>query len=222
MNDVELPRSAPEPVAPHPGDSTAVTRAATVITLVLSVAAMRLARGVLLPVRIAILLTLLLSSPVRWLRRWRIPERLGAGLVLFGMLGIVIGAGALLISPAADWVNAAPATLQKVQQKVRLIAKPLAALQQALERMERAAAPAAEGQVSQVQVASPGILARMSMPTMEAIPAIVSVVFLTYFLLASGSLFRRKLAEFFPGRRDVKNVEHLMCEIQNSTSRCGD
>lgn len=193
--------------------------AATVVTLVLGVAAMRLARGLLLPVTIAILLTLLLSSPVRWLQRWRIPERLGAALVLFGTLGIVVGAGALLISPAADWVNAAPASLQKVQQKVHLIARPLATLQRALERMERAAAPAAEGPVSQVQVAAPGILARMSRATMEAIPAIVSVIFLTFFLLASGSLFRKKLAAFFPGRRDVTNVEHLMGEIQNSTSR---
>lgn len=180
---------------------------------------MRLARGVLLPVAIALLLTLLLSSPVRWLRKWRIPDRIGAALVVSAMIGVGLGGAAMLLSPAIDWVNAAPATVQKVERKLRLISKPLAALQQSAERMERVAVVPADTKVSQVQLATPSIFARLSSQMVEAAPPVLSVVFLTYFLLASGPLFRRKLGEFLPGRRDVKHVEHLLSTIEIATSR---
>ena len=219
MADGDATHKSFGPIAPNTGDSTVVAWAAMVITLVLGIAAMKLARGVLLPVAVAILITLVLSSPVRWLRKWRVPERIGAGLLVFGTLGVALGAGALLVAPAIDWVNAAPATLQKVEQKVRLIVRPLAALQKSAERMERVTAAPVEGGVSQVHVAAPGFLTRIGVQTTEAIPAILSVIFLTYFLLASGPLFRRKLAAFLPGRSDVKHVEHLLTEIEISTSR---
>ena len=190
-----------------------------VITVVLGVAAMRLARGLLLPVAIAILLTLLLSAPVRWLRAHRVPERFGAALVVVGTLAAVAGAGALLVGPAMDWANAVPATLQNVERKLRLIERPLAELKQSAERVERVTAPQTAPTVSKVEVAKPGLFARVSTQALDALPATVGVVFLTYFLLASGPLFRRKLSEFFPGRRDVTHVEHLLTEIEVATSR---
>lgn len=207
------------PLAPIEEVSTIVAWAAMVITLVLTVAAMRLARGLMLPVVMAILLTLLLSAPVRWLRKWHIPERFGAAIVVFGMVGAAVGAGALLVSPAIDWVNAAPLTLQKVERKIRLISQPLATLQKSAEQMERVGATPHEGSVSQVQVTTPGLFARISLEATQAVPALLSVVFLTYFLLASGPLFRRKLAEFMPGRGEVKHIEHLLSTIEISTSR---
>ena len=219
MTDSELRVREPVTVSPNDDVSEIVRWAAMVITLVLGVAAMRLARGLMLPVAIAILLTLLLSSPVRWLRKRRMPERFGAALVVFGMLGGVLGAGALLVAPAIDWVNAAPLTLQKVERKVRAISQPLAVLRQSAERMERVAASPTATDVREVQVTTPGLLTRLSMQTIEAVPAILSVIFLTYFLLASGQLFRRKLAEFMPGRGEVKHIEHLLTEIEISTSR---
>ena len=41
----------------------------------------------------------------------------------------------------------------------------------------------------------------------------LSVVFLTYFLLANGPLFRRKLAGLLPGRDELARREHLLGEI---------
>ena len=44
-------------------------------------------------------------------------------------------------------------------------------------------------------------------------------LFLTYFLLASGPLFRRKLAQVLPGRRDVVHFETILSEIEIVTSK---
>jgi predicted PurR-regulated permease PerM len=212
----------PQDTQPQGADSQAVRSAAIVIIIVMSVTALKLGRSVMLPIVIAVLLTLLLSSPVRWLRKRRVPERFGAAIVVFGALGIAIGGASLLVTPAVDWVSTAPTTLAKVEKKIRLLAKPIAALQQSADRMATVAAPATstgKAPPAQVQLATPGLFERVSMQTLEAVPAALSVVFLTYFLLASGPLFRRKVAQLLPGRRDVIHFETILGEFELVTSK---
>jgi len=212
---------APAETPPPSNDSNAVRSAAIVITVVMTVAALKLGRPVVLPVAIAVLLTLLLSTPVRWLRHKRIPEKFGAAIVVFGAIGIVAGGAFLLITPATEWVSTAPATFAKVETKVRLLFKPIAALQQSADRMATITAPASStGKVpAQVQLQTPGVVERVSMETISGIPAALSVIFLTYFLLASGPLFRKKLAQILPGRRDVVHFETILSEIELVTSK---
>lgn len=211
-----------KPASKQATDGDPVRWAAIVIIIVMSVTALKLGRPVVLPVCIAVLLSLLLSTPVRWLRKKRIPERFGAAIVVFGALGLAIGAGALLVKPAVDWVSSAPATVEKVATKIRLIAKPMVALQQSADRIATVAAPAATPGTkapAQVQVQGPGLFERWGLQTLEAVPAAFSVIFLTYFLLASGPLFRKKLAEVLPGRRDVVHFETILSEIEIVTSK---
>jgi predicted PurR-regulated permease PerM len=188
-----------------------------IVTLMV-IAALRLGQVVVLPVVIAVLLTLMLSAPVRWLHGKRVPERVAAALVVFGAVGAGIGAAALLVSPAMQWIEAAPETMQKLETKVRRIAMPLTALQRSADRMQQATGPAAPDAPKTVQLASPGIFARVSLDTVAAIPIALTVVFLTYFLLANGPLFRRKLAGLLPGRVELKRREHLLGEIEIAAS----
>jgi len=117
-----------------------------------------------------------------------------------------------------QWVAAAPETMQRLETKVRRIAKPLTTLQRSADRMEQAAGPAAVDAPRTVQLASPGIFAQLSLDTVAAIPVALSVVFLTYFLLANGPLFSRKLAGLFPGRHELQRREHLLGEIEIAAS----
>ncbi len=207
--------------APPNGNSTnAVNAAAIVITIVLSVTALKLGRAVVLPVVISVLLTLLLSAPVRWLRRQRIPERIGAAIVVFGAIGVGLAVGATLVTPATEWMATAPATFAKVETKVRLFMKPIAALQQSADRMATVAAPPpSSGRApAQVQLATPSLFDRV-LEMLTVVPATFSVIFLTYFLLASGPLFRKKIAQILPGRRDVAHFEKILSEIELVTSR---
>jgi predicted PurR-regulated permease PerM len=205
---------------PHEPENTAVRAAAIVIIVVMTVAALKLGRAVVLPVAISVLLTLLLSAPVRWLRRRRIPERLGAAIVVFGAIGVAIAIGATLVTPATEWIATAPTTFTKVESKVRLFMKPIAALQQSADRMATVAAPATPSgrPPAQVQLATPSLFDRV-LPMLEVVPAAFSVIFLTYFLLASGPLFRKKIAQILPGRRDVMHFETVLSEIELVTSR---
>jgi predicted PurR-regulated permease PerM len=190
----------------------------TAIVTLMIIGALRLGQAFVLPIVIALLLTLMLSAPVRWLRRRRVPERVGAAVVIFGALGVAVGSATLLVSPAAEWIAAAPATMRKLETKLHRLSLPLTALQRSADRVQQATAPAAVDAPKTVQLATPGIFARASLETAASVPVVLSVVFLTYFLLANGPLFRRKLAGLLPGHDELARREHLLGEIGVATS----
>lgn len=189
-----------------------------IVTLMI-VAALRLAQTVVLPIVIALLLTLTLSAPVRWLHGRRVPERLAAGLVVFGALGIVLGAAAMLASPVQQWATSAPQTIGKLETKIRRLSLPLTAIEHAADRVSKAAAPSPADAPKTVTLASPGLVELASLKLVAGIPVALAVVFLTYFLLANAPLFRRKLAGLLPGRQELRRREHLLAQIEIAASR---
>ena len=195
------------------------SRSSIVIVSLAVIATLRLGRALLLPIVIAVLLTLTLRAPVRWLERKRIPGRLGAALVVLGVLGASGAAATLLASPAIEWVASAPQAIRVVEMKVRRIMKPLTALQRSADRMQQAAAGPSDNAPATVRLATPGFFARVSADSLAAIPIALSVIFLTYFLLANDSLARRKLAGLLPGREKLERREHLLDQIETAASR---
>lgn len=190
-----------------------------VICSVVVIASLRWGRALVLPIVVAVLLTLTLRAPVRWLARNRIPARLGAALVVLGVIGMVGGATALIASPAMEWIASAPRTIQTVETKVRRIMKPIHALEQSADRMQQAAGPSGAKPPTMVQVATPGLIERLTSGSLAAIPAMLSVVFLTYFLLANDALGRRKLAGLLPGPVELDRRERLLDQIEVAASR---
>ena len=189
-----------------------------VICSVMVIATLRLGRALVLPIVIAVLLTLTLRAAVRWLARNRIPARVGAALVVLGVIGVAGGATALIASPAMEWIASAPYTIQIVEMKVRRIMKPFSALEQSADRMQRAAGPSGTRPPTMVQVATPSLVERLTTGSLAAIPATLSVVFLTYFLLANDALARRKLAGLLPGRVELDRRERLLDQIEIAAS----
>jgi predicted PurR-regulated permease PerM len=215
-------RPDPERPATHEPDDTRLNRMSVgvgIIATIVTIAALRFGRDVALPIVLAVLFTLLLSAPVRWLRRHRVQERYGAAVVVFGAVATITLISAMLVTPAIDWVSTAPKTMQEVEKKVRRLARPLAALQKSAEQIERVTSVPGADTTREVRIAEPGLFARASVKTVKQLPMALTVVFLTYFLLAAAPLFRRKLAQMLPGRRDVVRVEAIVAEIELVTSR---
>lgn len=199
------------------GNGRSIERALlTGIFLILLTGALRLGAGLLLPVAIACLFALLLDHPVRVLRKIGIPTALGAALVVFGTMGVLITGGLRLAGPAAEWVEGAPATLRQVQTRVRTILRPL---QRAADRVEQATESATPGQPPTVQIKTPGLMERISGSTAQIVATAITVVFLTYFLLAMLPVFRVKLAALIGTRSGVRSMEELLSEIELQMSR---
>jgi predicted PurR-regulated permease PerM len=186
------------------------------IFLILLTAALRFGAGLLLPIAIAALFTLLLDPPVRALRRLGLPTSVGAALVVFGALGAMVGGGALLAGPATEWIEAAPKTMEQIQRKVRRLLRPI---QRTAEQVDRAAESAVQESTPTVQLKAPGVLQRVTGSTANFVATSITVVFLTYFLLAMLPVFRRKVAHLIGNRAGARNMEELLTEIEVQMSR---
>lgn len=200
---------------PLPGPS-APTMLLTGIFLILATAALRFGAGLLLPIAIAGLFTLLLDPPVRALRRLGLSTGVGAALVVFGTLGVLVSGGVLLAGPAAEWVETAPKTLTKVQTRLRKILRPI---QETAQKVDQATDAGPRGGPPTVQIQEPGIFERVSGSTTSVVATAITVVFLTYFLLAMLPVFRKKLANLIGSRSGAQNMEEVLAEIEVQMSR---
>lgn len=186
------------------------------IFVILLTAALRVGEGLLLPVAIALLFTLLLDQPVRALKKAGIPTGYGAALVVFGTLTVLSAGIGLLAGPAGEWIADAPRNLAKVQTKIRRVIRPL---EQTAQRVERATEAASGGPEPTVQIKQPGLLERLSGSTVTILSTVITVTFLTYFLLAMLPAFRKKIATLIGTRSGARNMEQVLSEIESQMSR---
>jgi len=186
------------------------------IFLILAAAALRLGAGLLIPIAIAGMFTLLLDPLVRALRRLGLPTTLGAFLVVFGVVG-ALGAGAAMLSgPASTWIAAAPAVLTKAQKKLQRMTRPL---QETALQVEKATATSPQAGPPTVQIKAPGLLQRLQVSTTSLLVSTVTVVFLTYFLLALLPEVRKKLAHLIEDAGGAGPMEAVLGEIESQMSR---
>lgn len=188
-------------------ESGAITALATGTLAALAVLyTLFIAKAVLLPLVVALLLGFLLRAPVRWLKRRGVGEPVGAALVVFGAMSIAIACLVLLTPPARAWVERVPQILGTVERKVKAMSAPFRALEATAARVSqlgREATTSSRSAPLTVSAAPRGLLRRAFGSAASMLGAGLSVTFLTYFLLASGDLFMRKLVRVFPGTSDA-------------------
>jgi predicted PurR-regulated permease PerM len=177
------------------------------------------ARALLLPIVLAVLFTLLLSPMVRALRRWRLPEPVGAAVVMVCLLG-GIGAGVYtLIDPATEWLAKAPGSLRMVESKLKKLKQPVADVQRAAERLEAITQMNVPGKVREVVLQRSGIGDLMATRTPYLVAGALSTIVLLYFLLASGDLFLRKVVRLTPSLRNKIHAVEVGRSIQHEIGR---
>lgn len=176
------------------------------------------AQAFLLPVVLAVLLKFLLSPLVEGLRRLRVPEWAGAGLVVLALLGILAGSLYLLFEPALEWLDRAPASLERVAEKLEGLRGPVEQVNRATEEVERLTTSGGEEGRRTVQVEAQS-LSGVLLSQAQAIFAGVAVMLaLLYFLLASGDLFLRKLIRVLPTFDDKKRAVDIARALQSDVS----
>jgi predicted PurR-regulated permease PerM len=204
---------------PAPSSSRFLVPLLAGVFTVLIIAGLQYARSLLVPVAISLLLTLLLGPIVRSMRKYGVAEPVGAGLIVFGTLALLGLGTAVLANPASDWLRRAPQALIQVQEKLRTV-EPISAIQETATTVaQMTGATHAEAVPVQVAPASPSPLQRVGWRTAHAIAGMLSVVFLTYFMLASGSMFRRKIAYLFPSGSHRTRIKRTLFEIEEHMSR---
>jgi predicted PurR-regulated permease PerM len=158
-------------------------RALILIATVVCIGALKLAQAAVVPVLFAVFVALLLSPAVDGLRRRQVPRILAAMLVMTVLLAIVGACLSVTWKPARDWLDAAPATFRKLEAKVRPVTRFISKVESVSTQAERMTEPSTARRDAPTPVAleSKGFV----QSTQEWVIAIVSMVFLTFFLLAT-------------------------------------
>jgi predicted PurR-regulated permease PerM len=188
-----------------------------ILTLLAVLYTLHLGADFFLPIVVAILLNLLLSPMVRLLRNHlRIPAPLGAGIVIVVLLGVV-GFGAYRLAPAASaWVARAPESIATLKRRIQPLRRPMEQVNQAAEQVE--AATDMDKKTQEVEIKGPGLTQQVFGGTTALLSSAMVVIFLAYFLLASGELFLQKLVGVLPQLKDKKTAVHIVRETEAQVS----
>jgi predicted PurR-regulated permease PerM len=180
-----------------------------------------LARDFFLPVMLAIVFNFLLAPLVRLLRRYRIPDALGAALVV-GVGLLLIGFLAFQLSgPFADWLEKVPETGAKIQAKaqpVRAILNRLSGVNEQVEKLIQTN-PRRGNAPQTVELKRASLLDVLFSGTTKIVLTVLVVVVLLFFLLGSGDLFLSKLVHVLPTLSDKKKAVRIAQEIETNISR---
>lgn len=215
---VETPGAGPSP-RPAPAVSRFLIPLVSGIFAVLAIAGLRLAASLLVPIAIAVMMTLLLGPLVRGMRKYRVAEPVGAAIIVFGTWTLFLLGAIVLAAPAAEWLRRAPAALRDVESKMRSF-EPITAIHETASSLRHAGGgPTSDGTTARVEIVTPSPLKQLGWTTANVVGEILTVTFLTYFLLASGTMFRRKIAYLFPSGAHRTRIKRALFEIEDQMSR---
>jgi predicted PurR-regulated permease PerM len=199
----------------------------TILAAIAVVLLLQYAQQMLIPVVLGVLINYALDPVVTLLERARLPRALGAALVLT----VTVAGGAALVyglsGQATTIIDQLPDAARRIRQQLES-RKPQAdntidKVQKAANELEKVASaatakPSTPG-VSRVQVEQPAFdlgsyVVSGSLGIMVAFGQLILILFLAFFLLASGDLYRKKLVKIAgPSLTKKKITLQILSEI---------
>jgi predicted PurR-regulated permease PerM len=186
--------------------------AVRLLALLFSLAACWLARDLLVPIMLGMLLALLANPIVTRLTRIWIPRWLGALVVVLGGLALAVSLASLLVGPASDWVKQAPTELRQLAPKLKKLTKQVEQANKAAASIVSAAgaAPSANSVVADVDKPRPPNLWTVISSAPSALASILAVVLLSYFFLVYGEgLQRHAIARLTGPEQKILTIDIL-------------
>jgi predicted PurR-regulated permease PerM len=193
-------------------------KATTLLALLAVGVILYVAQDAFIPVAMASFLALLLSPAVDRLQRWRVPRGLAVATVMLVVL--LAGAGAVHAgwNPAIEWLERAPQTLRKIDQRVRPLRAVIARLDEITERVGRLAQGVA-AQSTKIAV-SPGAIESGTALTMtKSVLEALTVIPLTLFFLIGGPPLFARMGASLSGSETSPNALRLTQAIRVEVTR---
>jgi predicted PurR-regulated permease PerM len=158
-----------------------------------------LAARVIVPILVAILLSLILAPAVRTLNHWRVPRALASLLVLLSAIGIGGLLLSVLITPAREWATHTPQAIDQISRHLHELWRPIANASKATEQLANLTQMTPDTQtVRFVETSSSGTLSQLLTATPSVFMSIVTSLLLVFVFLVHGDAVLRKLVELAP------------------------
>jgi len=206
--------------------------ALTIIAVLAMMLVLQYAQAMIIPIVLGVLISHALEPMVSWFERFRIPRALSAAVIL---VTLVASGGWLLYSlrsQASAIIEQLPTAARRLRQTLERdrpkAATAIEQVQKAASEIERATSaaspPPPPSGVQRVQVESAPInisdyVMWGSLGIVAALGQLVLILFLVYFLLVSGDLYRRKLVKIIGTTLSEKKVTvQILQEIDRQIS----
>lgn len=210
------------PTVESPGifGSRAVPAALAVVTTLAALYSLQVARPVVMPLVVALLLHLLFSPLVRRLKSVGVPTVISSAAILVALLVGLYLAGSSLIEPAREWLKDAPTSLRQLSREFEEIKRPFQEVKQLGEEVGQITELESDTASSpKVEIRDQNVLDRF----VENIPeflASVAVIFLTaFFLMSAGDGLAHKVVGLGKSWRAKSQIIRVCRGIQNGVSR---
>jgi predicted PurR-regulated permease PerM len=204
------PEDAPPVVVDVATNVPAVTL--TALAAIAVIFMLQYAQPILIPFVLGVLIAYALEPLVTGLERVKVPRALGAAVVLVLMVGTLGGAVYTLTDEVMEIVAQVPQAAQRIQQRVRVHKKDgnnaLQQVQKAATSLEQTAQEASQQTqpdratpgITRVQVVEPAFRASDylywgGMGLAGALGQFAMILFLVYFFLVTGDLYKRKIVK---------------------------
>jgi predicted PurR-regulated permease PerM len=235
-----LPRAEPSGgPAPAPAEPEATaarmlvdvrSAALTVLAGLAVILVLQYAQAMIIPIVLGLLISYALDPIVTFLARHHVPRPLGSAIVLMTLVGasgwLVYGLRSEVTSIVEQLPEAARRIRQSFEHDQPRAGNAIQQVQKAATELEKAASAAATpaqppSGVTRVQVEQPPIdissyVVWGSIGIAAALGQLVLILFLAYFLLASGDLYRRKLVKIVgPSLSKKKVTVQILSEIDH-------
>jgi predicted PurR-regulated permease PerM len=178
-------------------------------------------RSLLLPIVLAVLFSLILYPAVRCLKRARIPEALGAAIVVGTLATLLVTGLYQLFEPATEWTAKFPRVADQVERKLWGFRKSVEQVSKAAEKVEALTTVNSDSKQRQppVMATQPSLMSRVLAGTQNALVSSLAMLVLLYFLLAWGDFLLRKFVSALPTWPDKRKAVGLAHTIQSAMAR---
>ncbi len=184
-----------------------------ILTMIAVLTCLYVARNIVLPVVLALVLKLLFQPLVKLLERIHIHKIGGALISLLLLLGIFVGLGALLSSPASRWAEQLPQAWPMLQQRFAVLQKPIAHLEHVLDSMGihlGGGDSFLSHPVSMVTDVFSG--------TGTVASNLLETLLVLFYLLVFGETFLRRLVEVLPRFDDKREAVEISMHMERDLS----
>ncbi|MEZ0226029.1 MAG: AI-2E family transporter [Alphaproteobacteria bacterium] len=185
--------------------------------LIVALAALRLTGEIVLPVVLAFLLKMVFQPVMERLKKWHVPSKLAALLVILLLLGGIATLGTMISAPAGAWAEKLPANMSQLRERFHFLSQPMEKTQKLLGQAEDMAKQKGAKPVA-VVVQGERLFDKVFEGTQSFAQGFAIMIIVLFFLLAAGDTFLRRLVEVLPSFQDKRKAVDISHQVEKDIS----
>lgn len=226
MDELPVPLPATAASEPRQGavivSPTAHWGSVHLLALIVFIGGCWAARELLVPILIALFLSLIANPLVSRLRKLHLPRWIAAFFVVFGGVAIALTLASQLVAPATEWVQNAPNELRQIAPKFKSVIRKVDEANKAAASIVSAAGAGQGGtghNAAGQDKPKPPNLWGLVWATPRILAVVGAIILLSYFFVVYGVDLQRQAIALLPDRQQKKLTADILQTIETELSR---